>query len=99
MVKASLPAYADVIGRSIPCTGGICLIPKQQTWIWTGPGLAHGFSRAVQVAAGVQGCAGMGFEGKTQALLKSRGLSLLIIPMVYRYVPGEFRMLGGEFLR
>lgn len=60
MVKASLPAYTDVIGWYIPCTTehaawehGGHLSLKQRTWVWTGAGLAHGFSRAVQVAAGL----------------------------------------------
>jgi len=46
----------------------------------------------------LQGCVGMGFEGKTQALLKSRGLLLLVVRMVYCYAHGEFKTLGEEFL-
>lgn len=105
MVKASLPAYADVTGQYVPGrpqhpawghVGHLSL--KQRTWIWTGAGLARGFSRAVQVAAGLQGCAGMRFEGKTWGLLKSRGFSLLVICVVYCYAHGEFKTLGGKFL-
>ena len=60
MVKASLPTYADVMGRYRLCTpecpaeGHVGhLSPNQRIWVWTGAGLARGFSWAVQVAAGL----------------------------------------------